>query len=487
MPLPMHITAMPAAFPCIATASVAMTPPQAQTPSSTDTSPSPAESRPDEALPDLMAPDQILPALKYWRERKQQCARAFGPAKASGSDLGPLKAEMQAITLKLTELQSRLDAATPGRDEARTPPASTDVIVAADRPRAVDVQWVTPVNLEIAASPITDVPDWQAFVDAHPDATLYHDARWLHLMSDVFGHAHHALTARHAGKLVGVLPLLRQRSRLFGDFLTSLPFVNYGGALGMSQEVEDSLMREAGVLATRLGCRHVEFRDSTSRAGWPSRTSKVSMRLALPATDEELWRRIGAKLRAQVRRPEREGATTRVGGRDLVDAFYAVFSRNMRDLGTPVYSREWFSTLCDRFKDQVAVVVVFLGKEPVAAGLLLKHRRQVEIPWASTVRTYNRLSVNMLLYWRCICWAIEQQATVFDFGRSSIDAGTHRFKAQWGATEVPLHWHYWLPEGATLPELNPQNRKYQLAVRGWQRLPVAVSRWLGPHIVKYLP
>jgi FemAB-related protein (PEP-CTERM system-associated) len=431
----------------------------------------------------------LLAEQREWRQRKQRCARAFGPAKQAGEDLAPLKAEMQAITERLDALQAELDALVPVADATHSTcgEARLDGIVSVPPADAADLE-VDAAQLSYTTCGIDEVRDaWQAFVDTHPQASLYHDARWLRLMSDVFGHAHHAVMCTHAGRTLGVLPLLRQRSRLFGDFLTSLPFVNYGGALAASPAIAEGLMREAGALAARLGCRHVEFRDVQPRAGWPVRSTKVSMRLELPGSSDALWQRIGSKLRAQVRRPEREGATTRVGGIDLLDAFYAVFCRNMRDLGTPVYARSWFATLCERFEGQCAIVVVDLGGKPVAAGLLLRHRGQVEIPWASTVREYNRFGVNMQLYWRCLCWAIEQGATTFDFGRSSIDAGTHRFKAQWGATEVPLHWHYWLPEGEALPELNPQSGKFQLAIAAWQRLPVPVSRWLGPRIVKYLP
>ena len=38
-----------------------------------------------------------------------------------------------------------------------------------------------------------------------------------------------------------------------------------------------------------------------------------------------------------------------------------------------------------------------------------------------------------------------------------------------------------------LPQLNPHNPKYALAIKVWQRLPLAVANALGPHLVKNLP
>jgi hypothetical protein len=93
----------------------------------------------------------------------------------------------------------------------------------------------------------------------------------------------------------------------------------------------------------------------------------------------------------------------------------------------------------------------------------------------------------MLLYWRCLETAIEQGYREFDFGRSTVGSGPHRFKRQWGAVEYPCHWHYWLPEGAVMPGLNPDNPKYRFAIQAWRRLPLAIANRLGPGIVRNLP
>ena len=91
-----------------------------------------------------------------------------------------------------------------------------------------------------------------------------------------------------------------------------------------------------------------------------------------------------------------------VGGSELVPAFYRVFARNMRDLGTPVYSRRFFTEMTARLGERSNIVIVTLDDEPAAAGLLLHHGRTTEIPSASSLRKFNRFSVNMLLYWECI-------------------------------------------------------------------------------------
>lgn len=330
---------------------------------------------------------------------------------------------------------------------------------------------------------------WDAYVASHPEASLYHLSAWGRLIRELFRHEGYYWCAFDGDRPVGVLPLTRLRSRLFGDYLVSLPYVNYGGALAASPAIEARLMRAAAETAARIGVSHIEFRDAVKRDGpWAKRVDKVVMELGLPDTSEVLWKTIGSKVRAQVRRPLKEtGVEIVTGGAELLRPFYAVFSRNMRDLGTPVYPRALFERITVAFPQHVSIVLVRYRREPAAAGFLLRYRDRMEIPWASSLQQYNRLGVNMLMYWHALQTAIAAGCRTFDFGRSSVDSGTYRFKKQWGAQPRQLHWHYWLADGRAMPNLTPNNPKYQLAIRAWQRLPMPVANLLGPHIVRNLP
>ncbi|MEO8443854.1 MAG: FemAB family XrtA/PEP-CTERM system-associated protein [Gammaproteobacteria bacterium] len=329
---------------------------------------------------------------------------------------------------------------------------------------------------------------WDAFAHSAPGATLYHQTAWQRIFALEFGWDTHYLEARGQEGLEGILPLVRLRSRLFGDFLVSLPYVNYGGVVAQT-EAADRLLTEAAVdLAGSLGVSHMELRELRPRAAtWPARTDKVGMQATLAGTEEAHWSTLPSKLRSQIRRPQKAGATTRIGGAELLPAFYAVFARNMRDLGTPVYARSFFTTVARELPEFVDVVIVELAGKPVAAGFLIHFAGRTEIPWASSLRSVNRLGVNMLLYWACLQRAIERGSTVFDFGRSTVDSGTYQFKRQWGAEPVPHYWHYWLRGGGELPRLNPSNPKFALAIAAWQRLPLWLANGLGPHIVRNLP
>jgi serine/alanine adding enzyme len=328
---------------------------------------------------------------------------------------------------------------------------------------------------------------WDAYVATRPDATCYHLSPWREVIRASFGHPTPYLAAWDGDAVTGVLPLCHLRSRLFGSYLVSLPFFNYGGILASDEKSEAALLEAAVALARERGCGHLELRMTRPLAGGLKESChKVAMWVDLPGDPEALWGGFKPKLRSQIRRAEREAMTTRVGGAELLDAFYRVFSRNMRDLGTPVYAKGFFANVLALHAPS-RILAVFAGEEPVAAGLVVGFRDRIEIPWASSLRAYNALAPNMLLYWKALEYACREGYRTFDFGRSSPDSGTYRFKAQWGARPVPFHWHYWLREGESLPGLSPANPRYRLAIRLWQRLPLAVTELLGPRIVRNLP
>jgi len=332
--------------------------------------------------------------------------------------------------------------------------------------------------------------DWDPFVMGLPDSSIYHLSGWTEIAREVFGHRALFVEARDsAGTLTGVLPVIRQRSWLLGNFATSLAFFNYGGALAIDPLVAQQLMTRASEEAKALGCRYLEFRDVQPRAGeWTRRTDKVTLRLQLPDTVEALSKRLGSKLRSQVKRAQREGVQCRTGTLALLDDFHAVFAENMRDLGTPVYPKRFFEAILKRFEQHCRLVIIESQGEPWAAAFLVFWRGCAEVPWASCRAKAKPLGANMRLYWELLFHAIGRGCTSFDFGRSTVDSGTYRFKQQWGAQPVPLYWYRWErhARGQEIAE-GRGGKATQLATAIWQRLPLRITNTVGPLISGALP
>lgn len=340
-------------------------------------------------------------------------------------------------------------------------------------------------DLVVSIATARDAAVWDAFVNARGDQAGYHAWDWQRVFANAFGHEPVYLIARQGMQVTGVLPLVHIKSRLFGNSLTSLPFLNYGGVMADSADSAAALVAAAGDEARARKCEHVELRHVARQfPGLPCKTHKVSMRLPLAGLSFETLDR---KVRNQVRKAEKSALVVERGGEDLVRDFYAVFARNMRDLGTPVYSRRLFEEVLRTFPARSQLHVVRLNGAPVAAGFTYRTSSMVQLPWASSIRDYNPLCANVLLYWDAIQFAQSTGAATFDMGRSTPNEGTFKFKSQWGAEAVPLHWEYQLLNADRLPNVSPANPKFQLAISLWQKLPVSITLRVGPMIVRAIP
>lgn len=356
------------------------------------------------------------------------------------------------------------------------------------------VRPLTAAGLRIVNSTHLEVRDdisreaCEAYVATHPHASPYHRPAWLDVIHSAFGRETKYLAAETSQGVVGVLPLVFFRSRLFGRFAVSTPFLNYGGVLADNAEVERALLTQAIEETRAAGGSHLELRHT--RQHFPelaARRHKVAMELRLETTGDAQWDALDRKIRNQVRKAEKTALQTLVGGIELLPHFYAVFARNMRDLGTPVYTPRFFHQVVTTFPESSRVFVLTLEGRPVAASLVHWHGDTIKVPWASALREFNPLCANVLLYWQMVRFAVEHGFRTFDFCRSTRGEGTYHFKKQWGAEPRELVWEYWTADGHPVPQLNPANPKYGLAIRSWRRLPVRVANVLGPLVVRNLP
>lgn len=340
----------------------------------------------------------------------------------------------------------------------------------------------------VARASETDAGRWNAFVDAHPGACVYHRFEWGPLFEAVYGSRSRSLIATQGAEVLGVLPIVELRSALFGRIWSSMPFFGHGGMLVDEEAAAELLAHEAARLAARAGARFIELRHLVEHdLGWHERRDKVNMVLTLPGSAEALFKGFKSKLRSQIKRPEKAGHTVRSGRHELLHAFWLVYSENMRDLGSPCHSERLFGAILDTFGEKSRVFAVYDGDHPIGGGFVVGGQGTLEIPCASTLRSHNGTSPNMMLYGEVLRFACGEGYARFNFGRSTVDEGTYKFKAQWGAVPRPLVYHTWVPAGAEPPSLKPTSGKFRRAVELWTKLPVSLARLAGPPIVKGIP
>jgi len=328
--------------------------------------------------------------------------------------------------------------------------------------------------------------EWDAFVRNQHGRTHFHLFGWQEVMRSTLGHETIYLATRNAGALSGVLPLVRVKSALFGHYLVSMPFVNYGGPLGSAESVR-ALSAEAVRIADGDGVKLLELRSAVELPlELPVSHRKVTVVLDLPRDRDALMKGFPAKLRSQVRRPEKEGVSFSFGA-DQVDPFFAVFARHMRDLGTPTQGRRLFRTIARAFPEDAWFGCAWLKGEPIAAGAGFRWGREFEMTWASALSEFNRTAGNMGLYRAFMERAIAAGCERFNFGRCTPGSGTHRFKLQWGGREEALWWYQHTANGAPGATPSPDRGALRWAPSVWRRLPLAVATSLGPQIVRNIP
>ncbi len=336
-----------------------------------------------------------------------------------------------------------------------------------------------------------EVPaDWNQFVRRFGYRGYFQRAEWLQVLRDGLRHEPWFVTVRDEGQIVGVLPLALVRGPLFGRFLVSLPYLNSAGVLTDSDAAAGLLVDEAVRLADRLDVKNLELRHEVAVAheALPHELrQKVHMRLQLPESQEALWDGLKSKVRSQVRKPLADTRFSVQWGQDeLLGDFYNVFCCNMRDLGTPPFSKKLFRAMLDRLRSDTEICCLRWEGQPVAAAFVVHAENVTTVPSASSLRKFNHTSCNMLMYWHLLSRAVERGQATFDFGRSSLDSGTYRFKKQWAATPCPAVWQYCVREGS-VGDMRPDGGRYDRMIRLWQRLPVWLTKQIGPEIVRGIP
>jgi FemAB-related protein (PEP-CTERM system-associated) len=303
-----------------------------------------------------------------------------------------------------------------------------------------------------------------------------------------------------ANSVVGILPLVHLKHFILGDNLISIPFFDFCGILADNKETEIALLNEAVKLAEELGVKNIEFRNTAlihwsnnfdsintiNPMGFYTKTNKVRMLFELPGTSKALMKSFKSKLRSQIKKSLKGGLKAKIGSLELLDDFYKVFSINMRDLGSPVHSKALMKNVVLEFKNNAKIIVVYSKDKPLAGSLVVGFKDTLENPWASALREYSRLAPNMLLYWTMLEYACDSGFKYFDFGRSSPDEGTFKFKKQWGAEAVTLFWHYISLDEKPINTDISEKSSFELAAQVWRKLPVSVTKIIGPPIRKHI-
>jgi len=328
---------------------------------------------------------------------------------------------------------------------------------------------------------------WADYAAAHPDATFFHQPGWLEVVTRTFGYRPASLVAWRGERVTGFLPLAVVPTLPWGRSLVSMPLAAYGGAIADDESSTQALLGRAGEDADAVGARFVELRNERSVPGLPTKDLYVTFRRGILATREENLAAVPRNQRRSIRIGIKNGLHAEIGGKNLLNEFYQVYSESVRNLGTPVFPKTLFASLLDTFGNASRILAV-RHQGIVQSAVLSFYFRDHVIPYyAGARRDGIRLAVYDFMYWSLLVDAMERGYRVFDFGRSKRGTGSFDFKRHWGFEPIQLAYQYRLGGGMEIPDLSPKNPKFSFAIRVWRHLPLRLTQWIGPSIVRYFP
>jgi len=330
-----------------------------------------------------------------------------------------------------------------------------------------------------------DSARWDAFVLSHPKGTFFHRSGWRSIFCNIFRFDCHFLVAERDSTIVGVLPLVHQRSMLFGNALVAAPFCVEGGPLAMDAEADSALTAAALALQTQTNSPYLEFRSRKASYGWATKTDLyATFARSLSADDQENLTAIPRKQRAVVRKTLESNLVSDV--EDSADNMFRVYAESVRNLGTPVFPKRYFSALRTTFGQDCDIVVVKDDSVPVSAVLNFYHGDTVLPYYGGGTALARRTGANDFLYWEVMRRAAARGYRRFDFGRSKAGTGAFSFKKNWGFTPEFLEYEYHFLPGHSMPDKNPLNPKYSRMIGMWKKLPLPVANLIGPWIIRGL-
>ena len=332
-------------------------------------------------------------------------------------------------------------------------------------------------------------PLWDSYVQKHPDHSPYHMFAWPQAVNKAYKHPVKHFAAIIDNNIVGVLPVVLFSIPLLGSSICSLPYCDIGGCLADTKEIKLSLETKAAELKSSIGAKSTEYRERGIEPKDDSdlNNKKVSMLLSLPDDADTLMSGFKSKLRSQIRKAEKNGLEYELGLQPkLIDEFYQILSKNMLRLGSPVHSKKFYHSICQEYDQNCIISIVRKQEKAIGGGLILFSKDKVCIPWASTLVEYNNLSPNMLLYWSLLKYSTEHGCRKFDFGRSTYNEGTFKFKQQWGALPVPLNWRTDNQTESKTSKNTKTGGVRRLVESTWRKMPLPLANFIGPQIRKYI-
>ncbi len=302
-------------------------------------------------------------------------------------------------------------------------------------------------------------------------------------------------------KVVGFLPFILIKSKIFGNRLISSPFLDVGGFLG---KFDKGCIDEAISYVTKLEkLKYVEVRMNKSMSGFESckKILKKSQFVDNPekhqlivdlTSKEDMWKRFHKHTRNDYRMSKKSGLVlSKIDSLKKLNQFYKLYICQMKTFGSPPHSKKYFINLFELGKDSI-----FSGfncyKDNAIAGsiIILYYGKNGYVAFNVSNPDFRDCRPNDFLYWNVIKECIKNKLTRLDLGQVELDLkfgtrarGLYKFKIKWLGKTYERNYFRYNPQGVI--EISGKSKLKKL--RGiWKLLPLWAIKLVGPKICSEL-
>lgn len=322
--------------------------------------------------------------------------------------------------------------------------------------------------------------------------TVFHTIAFREILTASFGYqcAYHAVLASD-GRICALLPLIAGRNLGLKKAGVALPFVNYMDICATDDEALRFLLGTVPELLDKLGLDYIELRfkeQDMSGSGWSRQSENYTFALPLTDDEEKVLALSTASNRNHVRKVYKNNWFTVSFDPRHLEAFYQVYVKRMKELGSPAPDIRFFKRFFEYLPDNTFLLTVLENETgKIVGGMLLitsPSNKTVYYPYGANLIEYNSKYLNNYMYWEAVKFAIKNKMEYLDLGRSQIGSGTYKYKEQWGAKALQLK--YLVYNGGRQGASPPDRGEFSLLVALWKVTPGFVTNSLGKQIIKYL-
>lgn len=274
----------------------------------------------------------------------------------------------------------------------------------------------------------------------------------------------------------------------YKTLFSTAPYASYGGVWIKNENDIQGLIEELRKIKKQFNPNYILLKaDSDYFKEFPGvfqlDLSYSTFILDLRNGKDEIWKqKLNKKTRNQTRKGLKQDLDIQLGEMELFEDYFSIISKCWRDLGTPTHSRSFHKAIVQGYGENSKLIVLYHNGKPVSTAMLLICKNTIHHPFAATIKKYNHLSINNVLYWEIIEFACKNKLEFWEMGRSPKGSGGAKFKLSWGAEEKQLYYYYLVNDKGDIPKYNNKLTKFATGV--WKYFPLSIANYLGPKFIR---